>query len=57
MKQFLEGMQKIEQSSTRHTADTLLGIANVLAKERHGRRGGKRRRDESSQSESDKTHS
>ena len=53
MKQFLEGIQKIEESSRRHTADTLLGIANIFAKERHGRRGGKRRRYESPQSESD----
>ena len=51
MKQFLEGLQKIEESSRKHTADTLLSIANVFA---NGGRGEKRRRQEdndSSQSE------
>lgn len=54
MTQFIEGMQKIEESSRKHTADTLLCVANLFAKGRHGKRGGKRgRRDESSPSESE----
>ena len=47
MKQFLEGLQKIEESSRKHTADTLLSIANIFA---NRGRGKKRRRQEDNDS-------
>ena len=34
MKQFLEGMKEIEESSRRFTAETLLGVAKIFADSR-----------------------
>ena len=40
MKQFLEGLQKIEESSRKYTADTLLSIANIFANRGRGKKDG-----------------
>ena len=38
MKQFLDGMREMEDSSRRHTAETLVGVAKLFADNRKRRR-------------------
>ncbi len=40
MKQFLDGMKEMEESSRRHTTETLLGIAKLFADKRKRKREG-----------------
>eukprot|EP00112_Aurelia_sp_Birch-Aquarium-sp1_P021699 Seg5905.1 transcript_id=Seg5905.1/GoldUCD/mRNA.D3Y31 product="hypothetical protein" protein_id=Seg5905.1/GoldUCD/D3Y31 len=51
MNQFLEGLQRIEESSRKHTADTLLSTANIFANRGRGKKRQRQEDNDSSQSE------